>query len=60
MTARLFEIGIPTITLATIGIGGVNWEGTIAEPSHRHDDVANWLWADGSCILWPDGGVIEL
>lgn len=50
--------------LFTIGIWAINWvEGVTSspiEPSHRHDNVANWLWPDNGCILWPDGGVIEL
>ena len=54
MIANLFKVELM----------GVLWGGckksAPAEPSHRHDDVANWLWGDGGCILWPDGGVIEL
>lgn len=55
---EIFDIGIPTISLATIGIGGVEWSNS--EASHPHDYVGNWLWDDGGCILWDDGGVIEL
>lgn len=57
MTAKLFEISIPSISLASIGIGGVDW---VDEPTHPHDYLGNWLWDDGGCILWDDGGVIAL
>lgn len=60
MTAKLFEITIPSISLATIGIDGIVWYGTSSEPSHPHDSIGNWLWDDGGCILWDDGGAIAL
>lgn len=57
MNAKLFEIGIPSISLPTIGIGGIEWRDVARHP---HDYVGNWLWDDGGCILWDDGGVIKL
>lgn len=60
MTARLIEISMPAVALFSVGLGGIDLEGISSEPMHRHDNVANWLWGDGGCILWPDGGVIEL
>lgn len=57
MTAKLFEIGIPSISLVTIGLGGVNM---MDSTRHKHDCVGNWLWDDGGCILWDNGGVIKL
>lgn len=57
MTAKLFEISIPSVFLPTIGLGGVNMtDGT----RHPHDYIGNWLWDDGGCILWDNGGVIAL
>lgn len=51
--------------VATIAIWNINWvEGITSSappaPPHPHDDVANWLWPDDGCILWDNGGVIEL
>lgn len=57
MTARLFEIGIPSISLATIVMGGIDWVG---ESTHPHDSIGNWLWDDGGCILWDDDTVMAL
>lgn len=56
-------MNVVEISLPTIGIGGIVFEKATSvpiEPSHHHDDIANWLWSDGGCILWPNGGVIEL
>lgn len=58
MTAKLFEISIPSISLVTIGIGGILWNDS--EPSHPHDYIGNWLWDDGGCILWDDNTVMAL
>ena len=57
MTAKIIEISVPSISLVTIGIGGVDW---VDKPVHKHDYIGNWLWDDGGCILWDDGGVIAL
>lgn len=52
---EIFEIGIPSLELWSVDFVDASEEST-----HPHDYVANWLWDDGGCILWPDGGVIEL
>lgn len=54
----IFEINIPTISLFTIGIGGIEWN--VPRPYHPHDYIGNWLWDDNGCILWDDGGAIVL
>ena len=45
-------------------IGLVRWGGAKFAKNkmmvHPHDDIANWLWDDGSCILWDDNTVIAL
>lgn len=55
---EVVEIGIPSVDL-----WNVEWKDeseSESEPSHPHDDVANWLWPDNGCILWDNGGVIKL
>lgn len=58
MTAKLFEISIPSISLHTIWIGGIVWNGNATEPPQ--DSIGYWLWDDGGYILWDDGGKIKL
>lgn len=52
---ELFTIGLPLVELE-----GVTWETSTLGGGHEHDYVGNWLWDDGTCILWDDGSVIAL
>lgn len=57
----MIEVGIPSVGLPTVAIGGVSWvSGSAESGGHEHDYVGNWLWDDGGCILWDDGSVMAL
>ena len=51
-------IGLPQVGLPIVTLQGVSWMS--AEVRHEHDYIGNWLWDDGSCILWDDGAVMAL
>lgn len=53
------EVELVTVGLPTVSLGGVSWVNGDTG-GHEHDYVGNWLWDDGSCILWDDGLVIAL
>lgn len=56
-------IGLAKIELVPIGLPNVSLEGFALmgaeEDGHIHDYVGNWLWDDGTCILWDDGDVMS-
>lgn len=53
-------VEIPHIGLPVITLDGVSWVANDNGGSHEHDYIGNWLWDDGSCILWDDGAVMAL
>lgn len=57
----MIEVGLITVGLPTVALGGVSWvSAESGGGSHEHDYVGNWLWDDGGCILWDDGLVMAL
>lgn len=54
---ELIKVELPRVGLPVVALAGV----TSGESAgHEHDYIGNWLWDDGTCILWDDGSVIAL
>lgn len=54
------EITLPVVSLLSVTLTVVTGGNGATVAIHEHDNIANWLWDDGSCILWDDNTVIAL
>lgn len=53
------NVEIPSVGIRSVAFQGVTWVNVDAK-GHEHDYIGNWLWDDGTCILWDDGAVMAL
>lgn len=54
------EVGIREVGLPVVELQSLTWVDVEAGSRHEHDYIGNWLWDDGTCILWDDGAVMAL
>lgn len=56
----VFEASVPAIGLWGVEMAEEKNATGAPAPGHAHDGLANWLWDDGSCILWDNNTAIAI